>query len=487
MLHDISVAVRLGTPEWPGDTPYTCGWTRQLAHGDSVNVSTITMSPHVGTHADAPLHVDNGWAASDELPLDAFMGPALVCTVSAPGELLSLHDLPSLAASGVTRLLLRTSQSIASGVFPDAWPALSPDAVRELVARGLRLLGVDAPSVDLRDSRTLDTHRALFAGGAWNLENLDLRTVPDGEYELTALPLRLSGLDAAPVRALLRPGPAHRPAHRPAMYDHILVSISKPRDAQPAVQTALGLATHSEATIELVGLGQHTRGAVADFAHEVTTETPFHVAVSFPEPPYALALEQLIRSHGIDLVVISAREASARQGPMSGRMQAVIGAASVPVLFIPGPGRPWRELPRPVFRRVVITLDGSPLAESVIPHVLKLAEPASLEITLLTVAPLAQDRDESYLDRMAGKLRTRGAHVHTHVAHDEHAAGGIVLYAYMNNMDLIAMSTHGRGGLSRILLGSVAERVMRLTALPVLLWRPGGAEALAGASNHASA
>lgn len=271
------------------------------------------------------------------------------------------------------------------------------------------------------------------------------------------------------------------------MYDHILVSISKPRDAQPAVQTALGLATHSEATIELVGLGQHTRGAVADFAHEVTAETPFHVAVSFPEPPYALALEQLIRSHGIDLVVISAREASARQGPMSGRMQAVIGAASVPVLFIPGPGRPWRELPRPVFRRVVITLDGSPLAESVIPHVLKLAEPASLEITLLTVAPLAQDRDESYLDRMAGKLRTRGAHVHTHVAHDEHAAGGIVLYAYMNNMDLIAMSTHGRGGLSRILLGSVAERVMRLTALPVLLWRPGGAEALTGASNHASA
>jgi len=96
---------------------------------------------------------------------------------------------------------------VATG-FTELHPALSPDAVRELVARGLRLFGVDAPSVDLRDSRALETHRALFAGGAWNLENLDLRAVTDGEYDLTALPLRLSGLDAAPVRALLRTGSA---------------------------------------------------------------------------------------------------------------------------------------------------------------------------------------------------------------------------------------------------------------------------------------
>ncbi|MGH7625716.1 MAG: cyclase family protein [Gemmatimonadaceae bacterium] len=208
MLHDISVAVRHGTPEWPGDTPYTCGWTWQLARGDSVNVSTITMSPHVGTHADAPLHVDDGWPASDRLPLDAFMGSALVCTVAATPRLLTLHDLPSVPAGGVTRLLLRTGKSIASGAFPNGWPALSPDTIRELIARGLRLLGVDAPSVDLRDSRTLDTHRALFAGDAWNLENLDLRAVTDGAYELTALPLKLLGLDAAPVRAVLRTAPA---------------------------------------------------------------------------------------------------------------------------------------------------------------------------------------------------------------------------------------------------------------------------------------
>jgi len=264
------------------------------------------------------------------------------------------------------------------------------------------------------------------------------------------------------------------------MYEHILVSISNPRDAQPAVQTALGLARQSEATIELVGLGRHTRGPLAQVAQDAAADTPVPVAVAFPDPPYAPALEHLIRSHGIDLVVISAREASARQGPLSSRMQAVIGAAAVPVLFIPGPGRPWRELPHPVFRRVVVTLDGSSLAESVISHVLRLDQPADLEITLLAVAPLGQNGDEPYLARVADELRGRGARVHTHVAHDEHAAGGIVLYAYMNNMELIAMSTHGRGGLSRILLGSVAERVMRLTALPVLLWRPGDAEPLAG-------
>jgi len=260
------------------------------------------------------------------------------------------------------------------------------------------------------------------------------------------------------------------------MYDHILVSISNPRDAEPAVQTALGLAMQSEATVDLIGLGKHTRGAVAGFAHEVTADSPFHVVVEFPEPPYAQALEHLIGSRGVDLVVISAREASARQGPLSSRMQAVIGAARVPVLFIPGPGRPWRELPHPVFRRVVIALDGSSLAESVIPHALELDQPEHLDITLLSIAPLGHDGNAEYLNRIAGELRTQGARVQTHVAHDEHAAGGIVLYAYMNNMDLIAMSTHGRGGLSRILLGSVAERVMRLTALPVLLWRPAGPE-----------
>lgn len=204
-VFDISVLVRIGTPEWPGDVPFSCGWSCRIADGAAINLSSTAGSPHVGTHADAPLHVHDGWAASDALPLDAFLGEALVLDVSdaADGELPLRPDDPRL--EGVERLLLRTGRCIAAGTFPDAWPVLNADVATALAAGGLRLLGVDAPSVDERESKSLAVHHALFAGGAFLLENLDLRDVPEGRYELLALPQRLHGLDAAPVRAVLRP------------------------------------------------------------------------------------------------------------------------------------------------------------------------------------------------------------------------------------------------------------------------------------------
>jgi arylformamidase len=204
VLYDISVAIRVGTPEWPGDAPFGCGWTTRIADGAVVNLSSISGSPHVGTHADAPLHVHDEWPASDALPLVAFIGEALVLDVTAftTGPLSLDVDDPRLA--GVERLLLRTGRAIAGGAFPAAWPVLAPESAATLAARGLKLLGVDAPSVDERESRTLNVHRALFGGGAYVLENLDLREVPEGRYELIAPPQRLVGLGAAPVRAVLR-------------------------------------------------------------------------------------------------------------------------------------------------------------------------------------------------------------------------------------------------------------------------------------------
>lgn len=203
-LRDISITLRRGTPEWPGDSPFDCRWTMRLANGDSVNVSSMSGSPHVGTHADAPLHVRDGAEGSDLLPLDVFVGSAWVADVrGATGEL-SFAALGIPSGLAFTRLLLRTGQSIAEGRFPDAWPVLSGACARQLTNQGLRLLGVDAPSVDLRESKSLAVHHLLFDGGAYILENLDLRDVEVGEYELVAPPLKLHGLDAAPVRAVLR-------------------------------------------------------------------------------------------------------------------------------------------------------------------------------------------------------------------------------------------------------------------------------------------
>lgn len=203
-LIDISVLVNEFTPEWPGDTPFSCRWTWEMARGDSVNVSCINGSPHVGTHADAPFHVDALWPSSEALPLAAFTGPATVIDVPGDGPL-SLASLGAAASGSIERLLLRSGQTIADSHFPERWPWLEESAAEALVRRGLRLLGVDAPSVDGRESRTLAVHRILFRGGAAVLENLDLREAPAGEYHLTALPLRYAGLDAVPVRAVLQP------------------------------------------------------------------------------------------------------------------------------------------------------------------------------------------------------------------------------------------------------------------------------------------
>jgi arylformamidase len=208
---DISVMLSPDTPVWPGDTPFSCLWSWNMAEGSSVNVSAITMSPHAGTHADTPLHVSKDGAGSETLSLDAFRGPALVVDVTDIDSEIHLRDIDEGARGiAMTRLLLKTGRSIAGGKFPDSWPRLSVACAQELVGRGVVLFGTDCPSADDRDSKTLDVHHALLDHGVCVLENLDLRGADAGEYVLEALPMKVAGLDAAPVRALLRPRTAQQ-------------------------------------------------------------------------------------------------------------------------------------------------------------------------------------------------------------------------------------------------------------------------------------
>jgi arylformamidase len=204
-LRDISITLANGTPEWPGDTPFSCGWSATVAQGSSVNVSTYTTSPHVGTHADAPLHVRSGWSGSHELPLEAFYGRAAVVDVTGMSEEIDIRAIDAAVGEGlIERVLLKTGCTIGSGAFPESWPVLSESCARTLLGRGLRLLGVDAPSVDERHSKSLPVHKMVFSGNACILENLDLRRVTPGFYELIAFPIKMMSLDAAPVRAILR-------------------------------------------------------------------------------------------------------------------------------------------------------------------------------------------------------------------------------------------------------------------------------------------
>lgn len=158
----------------------------------------------MGTHADAPLHVRDGWPGSHELPLESFYGPAAVIDVSEmKGELAFDVIEPLVRAYRLERLILKTGCSVATGSFPEEWPSLSESCARTLVGLGLRLLAVDAPSVDMRDSKSLAVHKMLFQGNACIIENLDLRRTPPGAYELIAFPVKMMALDAAPLRAIL--------------------------------------------------------------------------------------------------------------------------------------------------------------------------------------------------------------------------------------------------------------------------------------------
>lgn len=224
MLHDVSIPLGASTPAWPGDQPFHCGWTCRTEEGDSVNLAAITTSFHVGTHADAPLHVRADWPASEALEVPAFIGPAVVLALPETHDIAQDLDVALLRslinALGRAhhterpteqhdsllpeRILLRTGYSIAGGHFPADWPALTPAAAAWLVEHGVRLWGVDAPSVDRRESKTLAVHQAVLGHNAFVLENLDLRDVPVGHYELLAAPLAVHGADAAPVRALVR-------------------------------------------------------------------------------------------------------------------------------------------------------------------------------------------------------------------------------------------------------------------------------------------
>lgn len=202
-LFDITRTLHSGSPCWPGDTPYQLEWTASIPAGDPVNVSRITMSPHSGTHADAPFHYGQHGAAMDLVPAERWIGRARVVALEGL-ERIAEADLQGLDLAGVERLLLRTGSCPDAGRFHPDFAWLEPGAVRFLAAAGIRLIGTDAHSVDPFDSEALPAHHACLSCGVLILENLCLQNVPPGDYELIALPLKLAGADASPVRAVLR-------------------------------------------------------------------------------------------------------------------------------------------------------------------------------------------------------------------------------------------------------------------------------------------
>jgi len=203
-LWDISPPVAPGSPVFPGDTPYSQEWSAQIAPGCPVNVSRIVLSPHVGAHADAPLHYGDEGATIGQVDLDPYLGPCRVIHAIGCGALIEWRHVEHALRDLPPRVLVRTYERAPIDHWDDALPAYAPDTIEKLAARGVMLVGIDTASIDPAASKTLDSHQAIRRLGLRVLENLVLDDVAEGDYELIALPLKLMAADASPVRAVLR-------------------------------------------------------------------------------------------------------------------------------------------------------------------------------------------------------------------------------------------------------------------------------------------
>ncbi len=205
-LWDISPALSTATPTWPGDTPFSQEIAWKLEGDCPVNVGRITLSPHTGAHADAPLHYHADGAPIGEVPLDAYLGPCRVIHCVGVTRVEPEHVRDALA-DAPARVLLRTYAQMPQTTWDDHFPAVAPETIELLAAHGVRLIGVDTASLDPQTSKTMDAHHAVGRHGLAILEGLVLDEVPAGDYELIALPLKFASLDASPVRPLLPPLP----------------------------------------------------------------------------------------------------------------------------------------------------------------------------------------------------------------------------------------------------------------------------------------
>lgn len=204
-IYDISRSLSARIAVWPGDTPFEMRPTGSLAAGDSVNVTTLTMSAHTGTHVDAPYHFTQDGRTLEAVDLSVYWGQAQVVTVAKEAGLLEPEDFAGIDLSLAPRLLLHSAASANDPtVFHRNYIHPSPALADMLGQAGILLFGTDAPSVDASDSKAMPGHHALQRNGILILEGLDLNGVPDGLYELVAMPLRIVGGDGSPVRAALR-------------------------------------------------------------------------------------------------------------------------------------------------------------------------------------------------------------------------------------------------------------------------------------------
>ncbi|MFI4896329.1 MAG: cyclase family protein [Phycisphaerales bacterium JB059] len=264
-LYDISPALTPDVAVFPGDSPLRRHRLLDMSDGAHLTLSTLQTTVHAGAHADAPSHYGAGARTMEQQDLGLYLGPCQVLeTRWWPGQRLGASDV--IGKITEARVLLKTNSWPVHTVFNEDYAAVSPELVRRLADEGVRLLGVDVPSVDPPTSKGLESHQACLERDVSIIEGLDLSRVPPGRYELIALPLKLVGFEGSPVRAVLRPLPSVKR----------VAKKSAAAEAKPARRTAKKTAKKSatrKALAKKTTRKKATRKAPAKSAKKATRKT----------------------------------------------------------------------------------------------------------------------------------------------------------------------------------------------------------------------
>ncbi len=202
-IYDISPAITTNLWVWPGDTPPSREVMLDLERGDDFTLSTLRATVHLGAHVDAPSHYGAGAPSIEQWSPERFLGPCQLIRVRV-----------ERGAKVTTQMVAGTLQAervlLATDTFPDPtnfnedFAACAPEVIDALAQQGVVLVGIDTPSIDLFAEKEPVAHKACLRNDVAIVEGLVLSGVPAGLYELIAVPLKLVGFDASPVRALLR-------------------------------------------------------------------------------------------------------------------------------------------------------------------------------------------------------------------------------------------------------------------------------------------
>jgi arylformamidase len=203
-IWDISQTLRPGLPVWPGDTAFSISETWAIGPECPVQVSKLVQSTHSGAHADAPSHYDPRGLDIAAVDLDPYLGPCVLVTAGGSGPHVRPDDLDWDQIGDAQRVLVRTYSSFPTENWDEDFRAIHHETIERLAQAGCRLIAVDSASIDPQNSKTMDAHYAVQRNDLRILEGLVFDQVADGTYELIALPLKIAGADAAPVRAILR-------------------------------------------------------------------------------------------------------------------------------------------------------------------------------------------------------------------------------------------------------------------------------------------